>query len=168
MRGQPVWLASLSRRSPITGRRLATGNWSKQTVEESIDLLRRMIGPAGDRSRERIFRMNVTMCLHRALTAAEVAALPAYFHADPSVDLAGGPVEVLWESEPGWPSTMPCHDPRRYLLDPRDTQLWVPLDCGACPPCLARADLDREMDKKVAAAPAMFEDLVAQVLSGGG
>jgi hypothetical protein len=140
MGGVPVLLASLSRRSTATGRTIATGLWSESVRAESAAMLRRLLGPAGNPARERLFRMNVTLCLHRALTADEVDALPAYFHADPPTDLAGGPVEVLWESERGAASTRPCEDPVRADLG-GGPLLWVPFDCGSCPPCVARAAL---------------------------
>src|SRR6266536_854297 len=151
MRGQPVWLASLSRRSPLTGRPVATGLWVDQTRQEAIATLRQVLGPAGNRERERIFRMNVTMCIHRALTDDELMALPAYFHEAEATDLAGGPIEILWESEAGQASTQPCHAPIRQDLGYGDPLLWVPLDCGQCPPCLARAGLDPQMGAKQAA-----------------
>ena len=108
-------------------------------MAESIDLLRRVLGPAGNPARERIFRMQVTLCIHRALTAEDVAALPAYFHTDPATDLAGGPVEIIYETEEGLLSTRPCHAPERIPLDRSNPLLWIPGDCGACPPCGARA-----------------------------
>jgi hypothetical protein len=160
MLGQPVWLASLSRKSGITGGRLSTSVWSEQTMRESMALLRRVLGPAGDPSRERIFRMQITLCIHRAITQAELEALPDYFHRDPAVDLAGGPVEILFETERGSESTMPCHAPKRLPLDPTNKLLWFPLDCGACPPCRARAKLDADYDAKRDRAPGTIRDML--------
>jgi hypothetical protein len=150
MGGVPVLLASISRRSALQGRPLATPLWNEPLRAESAALLRRLLGPAGNPDRERLFRMQVTMCLHRALTLDEIDSLPAYFHDDPSTDLAGGPVEILWESEAGLPSTRPCHNPIHEPLWPGAPLLWLPLDCGTCPPCLARAALDGSMGAKVA------------------
>jgi hypothetical protein len=114
MNGTPVWLASLSRASALVSNKpIATGLWSKQTIDDSAAMLRRLLGTAGNPQRERLFRMNITLCLHRALTPDEVGALPEYFHTDPATDLAGGPIEILWENEVGLPSTQPCHHPRR-------------------------------------------------------
>lgn len=115
-----------------------TANWGRHRRRGEA-LLRAAVGGGGDHDRERIFRMNVTLCLHRAMTDDEVAALPAYFHSDPATDLAGGPVEVLWESEPGSPSTRPCANPERQVLDRRRPDLWVPRDCGDCASCVARS-----------------------------
>ena len=139
---------------------MATGLWTKQTVDDSAALLRRLIGPAGNPARERLFRMNVTLCLHRACTPEEVGALPAWFHEQPATDLAGGPVEVLWESEAGAETTKPCHNPIRQSFGYVDPLLWLPLDCGQCPPCRARAALDGEMDRKVAAVPTLMSELL--------
>lgn len=138
MYGQPVWLASMSRRSPITRRLIPTGLWSGQLRTESAALLRRLLGDGGDARRERLFRMQATLCLQRAISGAEVAALPASFHEAPAIDLAGGPVEVLWESEVGAPSTQPCANPGHGVMDPREPLLWVPIDCGSCASCVAR------------------------------
>src|SRR4051812_20264218 len=124
MRGSPVWLASLSRRSPISGKRLSTQVWDARTMDDSIALLRRILGPAGDASRERIFRMQITLCIHRALSIDEIAALPDWFHTDGGTDLAGGPVEIIWESEEGQLSTRPCERPIRHPLDKTNPLLW--------------------------------------------
>lgn len=160
MRGTPVWLASVSRRSPISGGILSTQLWSPRTMAESMALLRRVLGPAGNPSRERIFRMQVTLCIHRALTPAEVERLPAYFHADPATDLAGGPVEIVWENEEGSLSTRPCHAPIRQPLDRRNPLLWFPIGCGGCPPCQDRARRDADADEKTGRAPAYLTDML--------
>jgi len=144
MRGTPVWLASVSRRSPLNNNLIATGLWSQQTRDESAALLRRVLGPAGDSSRERLFRMNVTLCLHRAITAAAYGALPESFRTAEPTDLAGGPIEVLFESEEGRETTKPCHNPAKISLDPRNPLLWIPTDCNQCPPCIARIKLLEE------------------------
>ncbi len=135
MFGQPVWLASVSWRQ--RGSIVNTAHWGLKR-ERGEQLLRQALGQLGDQRRERLFRMNVTLCLHRAMTGAEVASLPAYFADDPAIDLAGGPVEVLWESESGAPSTRPCAEPVRAVTDWRRPDLWVPMDCGACQSCQAR------------------------------
>lgn len=151
MTGSPVWLASLSRMNPITHEPIATGNWTPQTVQESRDVLMRFLGPVGNEYRQRLFRFNATLCLQRALTGEEVQRLPSYFFAEPAVDLAGGPIEVLWETEPGALTTQPCERPDHGPTAMRNPQLWIPLDCGDCPPCKARASIDRAIDLKVAA-----------------
>lgn len=152
MTGQPVWLGSISRRTPLGGGRLSTQVWSPQTMTESTELLRRLLGPVGNPARERIIRMQITLCIHRALTDEEVTQLPTYFHEEPPVDLAGGPVEVVWENEQGSLSTRPCEQPRHgYPPGPRHPLIWVPLDCGRCDPCRARAAVDTQMDAMVAA-----------------
>jgi hypothetical protein len=138
MDGQPVWLASISRRDR-RGALVATGRWSAPDVAAARSRLERALWGVGDESRQRLFRMNITLCLHRAPTDEEVAGLPDWWHAAPATDLAGGPIEVLWESTPGAASTRPCLAPRRGLFPGAPPDLWVPLDCGRCPPCRARA-----------------------------
>lgn len=149
MKGQPVWLASASRKNRSTGRALPTTLWSPAQVRAAIDTLRSVIGPAGNPDRERHFRMPATYCIHRAATDEEVAQLPPWFCEQPALDLAGGPLEILWESEEGNPSTRPCHSPvQREIRGNTSPLLFVPADCGACPPCRARRVIDELMDVK--------------------
>jgi hypothetical protein len=112
----------------------------------SAQLLRDLLGPAGDPARERLFRMQVTLCLQRAATPEEIAMTPDYFKTDPPIDLAGGPVEILEESEEGSLTTQPCLNPTHLLLDPHTPLLWAPVDCQQCEPCRARQLLQAERD----------------------
>jgi len=137
MGGRPVWLASASLRR---GREIvATGEWSRTARQRIEQVLLDVLRGVGDRAAERLFRMNVTLCVHRALTPEEEAALPPSFHAGEPVDLAGGPVEILRETFNGAASTRPCERPEHHILDPYRPDLWLPGDCGACEPCRARA-----------------------------
>lgn len=145
MQGQPVWLVSVSRKSIITGRFVPVVRWTPEQMSEARTLIGDVLRGVGDRRRERLFRMNVTLCLHRALTDDEVAALPGGC-AFTSVNLAGGLVEVLWESEPGSDSTKPCEVPIRQPFpgEPFDPDLWLPIDCQKCGPCRARMAIESE------------------------
>jgi hypothetical protein len=160
MCGTPVWLCSISRQSPLTGGRLSTQVWSPETMKQSIALLRRVVGPAGNADRERIFRMQITTCLHRALTPDEIDRLPDWFHQAEPIDLAGGPVEILYETEPGLPSTRPCHNPTRYRIDEQNPLLWVPLDCKQCGPCIARLALQEARDAATGAPPRYLSEML--------
>jgi len=137
MNGQPVWLASISRFRP-TGRRLYVPEWSASQLREAEKQLRLLVDGVGDVSRERLFRMNITLCLHRAATDAEVAAQPSWFLNAPGCGLAGGPVAVLSETVAGSASTKPCLQPRKHVIDATSVHGWIPVDCGRCEPCLAR------------------------------
>lgn len=137
MQGQPVWLASVSRQRP-NGRMLYVPEWSPSQRRDAERQLRQVLEGVGNPSRERLFRMNVTLCLHRAATDAEVAAQPGSFLSEPGVGLAGGPVEVLSETEPGAPSTRPCEAPHRKAFVMGVPHAWLPVDCGRCEPCRAR------------------------------
>ncbi len=143
MNGQPVWLVSVSRKSVITDRFVPVVRWTPDQMSEARHLMEQVLRGVGDKQRQRRFRMNVTLCLHRALTDAEVAQLPGGCAFIP-VNLAGGPVEVLWETEPGSDSTKPCEHPIRQPFpgEPSDPDLWLPVDCGRCAPCRARAALE--------------------------
>jgi len=137
MNGQPVWLASISRMRP-NGQTLYVPEWSPTQLREAEKSLRQVVEGIGNTKRERLFRMNVTLCLHRAATDEEVGAQPDWFLKAPGNGLAGGPVEVLSETELGAQSTRPCHAPQRLSLRDRNPHAWLPVDCGQCPPCLAR------------------------------
>jgi hypothetical protein len=137
MDGQPVWLASISRKRE-NGRTIYVPEWSAAQLREAQKKLRQLLDGAGDVSRERLFRMNITLCLHRAATDAEVAAAPEWFLTAKGCGLAGGPVEVLAETVPGAPSTKPCLNPRMQVIEPGNKHAWIPVDCGRCEPCRAR------------------------------
>lgn len=137
MNGQPVWLASLSRRRP-NGRVLYVPEWSGSQRRDAERRLFDLLAGAGDSTQQRLFRMNVTLCLHRAATAEEVASAPSWFLTARGCGLAGGPVEVLSETVPGAASTKPCVAPRRERLDPVNPHAWLPVDCGRCDSCRAR------------------------------
>jgi|SRR5215467_4426986 len=136
MDGQPVWLASLSRHR-ANGHFIFVPDWSVSQRRDAERLLREAIEGVGDTSRERLFRMNLTLCLHRAATDAEVAAQPPWFLQAPGCGLAGGPVEVLSETVPGALSTKPCEQPMRERFGTHK-HAWLPVDCGTCGPCRAR------------------------------
>lgn len=143
MDGWPVWLVSLSRTSVLTRQKILVPRWPEDWIRESTKIMRDVLRDAGDESRERIFRMNLTICLHRAISQAEYDSLPPSFHEGEAEGIAGGPVAVLWESVPGSASTKPCVNPKRMPLPKTNDLLygWIPLDCGepTCDPCMARA-----------------------------
>ena len=133
-----MWLASVSRRSPITDRFLPTPRWSADQLAEGETLLDQLLAGCGDPGGQRSFRMNLTLCRHRLLTTAEVRRTGGGACAH---GIAGGPVAVLWETHPGAASTRPCANPvrRPFPGEPVDPDLWLPIDCGRCPSCRARA-----------------------------
>ncbi len=99
-----------------------------------------LMAGVGDVDRQREFRMCITLCRHRALTQGEFDALPVWWHEAPPYDIAGGPVEVRWHrGVPESPSTKPCANPHRERVGSPVERLWLPMDCGACESCLARA-----------------------------
>lgn len=138
-----MWLASMSLSKPngeIVGAKL----WCNDGVihdgklRKPIEVLHEVLDGVGQPDRERLFRMNITLCLHRGATPEEVAGLPASWHEDAS-GMAGGPVEVLWErGVKALGSAMPCESPGRKVVVPGRLDLWVPDDCGRCVSCLAR------------------------------
>jgi hypothetical protein len=136
MDGWPVWLASLSFRDRF-GKIVPTEKWSenvRREAERSIDVL---LEGVGNPLMERQFRMCITMCRHRALSTRENEDLPQWWKDTPSIDLAGGPIEVLWHKGiPETLSTQPCRNPIKEPLSTPGT--YLPLDCGKCDSCLAR------------------------------
>lgn len=136
MDGWPVWLASLSIRDRF-GSIVPTAKWDvfrMGAAQNSIDAL---LDGVGDRSRQRSFRMCITLCRHRALTPEEADQLPDEWWTTPAKDLAGGPLEILWSvGVPETLSTQPCARPTKVRLGP---SLYFPDDCGTCETCVARA-----------------------------
>lgn len=140
MDGQPVWLVSLSRRDAV-GNILPTGRWPKGSYDIGYRLLAAFLDGVGDPSRERLFRMNVTLCLHRAASLPEQIMLPCDW-GEKLAGMAGGPVEVLWSKGiPERPGALPCESPHHGDPFCGNPELWFPIDCGECPPCRARAAL---------------------------
>lgn len=155
MAGWPVWLASVSKRDMQRGGIVPTPRWGNAGLAKAEKILRGVLDGVGDETRERYFRLNVTACFQRALSQAEYDVLPQSWLDAPGVDTAGIPVEVLWEKGiPDIPSTKPCADPGKEFLDRLDLNLWIPVPCGKCPSCLARAEL---VAKEVARAAALKE-----------
>lgn len=144
MEGRPVWLASIS--VWWQGAVVPTGIWTPDTParEAALSILRdELLDGVGDPSRERLFRMNVTLCMHRGLSEQEEEKIGP----GEAVHLAGGPVELLWEhGVTASPAAMPCENPGRIPL-PNSIEhgLWIPEDCGKCEPCKARAAIEREL-----------------------
>ena len=137
MDGWPVWLASMSRRDR-NGDIIPTGKWTPEQLAEGEDMLNTLLDGVGDDSRERCFRMCMTLCRHRALSQDEVDGLPEWWDSVVPTDIAGGPVQVLWmKGVEDRPSTRPCENPGRHVIDALKG-LYLPLDCGECEPCLAR------------------------------
>ena len=137
MDGRPVWLASISHRRP-TGRPLYVPEWNAAQRRIAEQRLRQAVDGVGDPTRERLFRMNVTLCLHRAATDDDLAAVAPWFLEAPGIGLAGGPVAILSETIAGRASTRPCERPGRRIFDRASPYGWIPIDCGACEPCRAR------------------------------
>lgn len=133
-----MWLSSVSiARDGVTVCAGKMREEERRLVEETLSYVTRNIG---DDSRRRLFRMNLTTCLHKGLTEQEEAGLPAWFNTAEPIDIAGGPVEVLWENVKGKLSTRPCKAPTKQLISPERPDLWFPVDCGLCEPCKARAE----------------------------
>lgn len=152
MDGEPVWLVSGSLRD-VRGEIVQTSRMTGSERVRVLDTMRTVLDGIGDPRHERCFRMNATMCIHRALTANEKGGLPAAWCAAPAIHFAGGPVELLWSTGiQDKPSVRPCRKPRRHWLT---FTLWIPLDCGRCEPCQARSAIERRVAASLAAAVAI-------------
>lgn len=139
MSGWPVWLASASLRDRRGQIRSALG-WDEPTAAAVSATLDTLLAGVGDPAHEREFVMCVTLCRHRALTEAEFAQLPAWWHEADAVDIAGGPVAVRWSrGVPATPAIEPCTNPGRERVGDPIGGLYLPEDCGQCEPCRARA-----------------------------
>lgn len=147
MDGEPVWLVSGSMRD-IRGEIVRTARMSGAERVRVLDTMGEVLDGIGDDAHERCFRMNVTLCIHRALTADEKASLPAAWCVAPAIHLAGGPVELLWSrGVQDKPSVRPCRNPRKDFIAPT---IWLPKDCGRCAPCQARSAIEERVAREMA------------------
>lgn len=140
-------MASLSRRTRSAGLR-PTDRWSLSDRADAERRLLALLKGAGDPKQERLCRLPITYSLSRALTAAEIDALPPHARDAEGrmlcpVSLAGAPLQVLRErGVPFVASAQPCRSPRRDILNPARPDLWIARDCGECPSCVARRALE--------------------------
>lgn len=138
MNGWPVWLASGSYWTR-DHRNVLTGDMTGAQRSAVFGSLEKALSGIGDTSRERGFRMNITLCIHRAISDVENTNLSCQWQQRPAVHLAGGPIEILYRRgvEDGL-SVRPCRTPVREPLG----NTWFPRDCGRCAPCRARSDIE--------------------------
>ena len=125
-----------------------TREWSSTERKAAWKVLRAALTGVGDGARwERMFRMDVTMCLHRGLSDEEMERLPT--RGCPTSHLAGGPVEVFYSRgiPDGLLSCDPCDNPQGQRLagpnhkHPNPWDLYVYEDCRFCGPCLQRMQI---------------------------
>ena len=135
-----MWLASGSIKRKSDGWIKPTGTWPMSLRAFVEEPLRAALTGAGDRERERLFRMNITLCIHRGVTPAEESHLSQEWK-DAPCGLAGGPVELLRSKGVNNVAGAPCKNPSRQSLIPGRPDLWFPMDCGECAPCLAREEV---------------------------
>lgn len=135
-----MWLASASMRN-ASGEVVGAPRWGHGVNLTAEKLIDEALAGVGDASMERCFRMPVTLCRHRALTDAEAAALPQWWHDAPAIDIAGPLLEVVWsrgikES----PTLQPCAEPgRQPIPGSKQSDLYLIVPCERCASCLARA-----------------------------
>lgn len=128
----------------MSGAIVPTGEWTGRPalLNKGMRILKEVLRGAGDRRYERVFRMNATLCMHRAMTEEEVASLPESWHDAPATGIAGPSVEVLYSrGASDRPAQQPCEHPTRGIppIPGYDPRLWIPEDCGLCEPCLDRS-----------------------------
>ena len=136
-----MWLASVSLHDK-RGEIISTNTWSSRQFRQADRIARQALHEAGDENRERTFRMCMTFCIHRGIRDDELAIIPRWWHEADAIDIAGGPLEML--SSKGVPdvlSAKPCYSPGKRPIAPRRPDLYFPVDCGACPPCVARKNV---------------------------
>lgn len=132
-----MWLASVTMRN-LSGKIIPTADWAFKQYHRANSLIERALSGLGSIQQERQFRMCSTLCRHRAVSNEEALRLPESFYANPMQDIAGGPVEVIWNRGiPDVPSVRPCEDPN-MIPGLTDKRLLFPVDCGFCSTCLAR------------------------------
>ena len=76
MQGRPVWLASISKRNMKTDQIIPNTRWVSWMKKNAIQALWQALGQVGDREKGwRLFRMNITYCLHLAVSDEELEIL---------------------------------------------------------------------------------------------
>jgi hypothetical protein len=132
-----VWLCSVSKRGKGNVL-LPSKKWDRDFAKAYREVMCPALKGVGNPKQERLFRMSITLCLHRVTTPDEAD----YLHraTEGELDgLAGGPVEILWSHGLATSdSCQPCQAPTRQYVEPGRKDLWIPVDCGQCPSCLAR------------------------------
>lgn len=142
LRGRPVWLGSVSRWR--RGRMIYTSKWDRKALTAAESVLLWLLDGVGDLSAERLFRMNLTLCLHRALSHGEADGLPDWWKQRPGVHVEGGPLEVLRSRGVArTPSLEPCAAPETQIISP-GSPVRLAVDCGRCESCQARARLEAQ------------------------
>lgn len=139
-----MWQASLSHRDRRSNKTRPTDSLTPAELRDAERVLLDWLEGVGDRALERVARMTGSIAVYRATTEAEREQMPVAFFMVPPVHTFGGAVEILRETEPAVLSARPCLNPGRRWVD-RRANLWLPTDCGECPPCLARKALDQEL-----------------------
>lgn len=132
-----VWLASISHWPH--GRNLPFERWGRGVTLLARRGIVELLDGVGDPDMERGFAMVMTMCAHRAVTDDELAGLPP----GKSVHLAGAGVRELWRT-PLFPAPGLSLQRCERAVFTTWHGIKVPGDCGECPPCLVRAELERE------------------------
>ena len=151
MQGRPVWLASISKRDLRRDVIIPNTRWPEWYKKKAIEALWQVLGGVGDRERGwRMFRMNITYCLHLAVSDEELEILGPQWAAIPGMALAGGPIQILDSGNCQTnPSTLPCDNPRKSMLPTQDGKpqmdpdMWFPEDCGICESCLDRIRIEQ-------------------------
>lgn len=137
-----MWLASISRRDPITKRPHNAKDWTERQRARADQILDVVLRDVGDDTRERSFSMCLTHCRHRAVSDAELARLPESWACSRPRSLAGGPLVVHWTR--GVTPTLSADPCDRVTLAPHPKfGAMMPVECGFCPPCKARAIVER-------------------------
>ena len=150
MQGRPVWLASVSKRDLKRQVIIPNTRWPKWMKDVAKQTLWQALKDVGDKEKGwRMFRMNITYCLHVAVSDHELELLPGVWQDQPGGALAGGPVAVLDAGNCGTaPSVLPCENPGHEALPMApgnrypDPDMWFPRDCGLCEPCLDRIRIE--------------------------
>jgi len=150
MQGRPVWLASVSKRDLRKQVIIPNTRWPKWMKDVAKQTLWQALKDVGDKDLGwRLFRMNITYCLHVAVSDHELELLPGVWQDQPGGALAGGPVAVLDAGNCGTaPSVLPCENPGHEALPMApgnrypDPDMWFPRDCGLCEPCLDRIRIE--------------------------
>jgi hypothetical protein len=143
--GAPIWAANatvVSAESDLIKRPIRT--WSVEMMTQVKQALYDVLDGVGYPDRERVFHDNIGLTVVRMLKGNEWEQLTEAFHMAAPVLTLAGPAVVLSETWQSPPEAYPCENPYRgAVLSMPD--VWVPIDCGLCAPCVARQGMETGM-----------------------
>ena len=131
-----MWMASASYLEIARKRRTPAYRWDAKKIKKGEALLLDLLGEVGDRARERVAVLPITLVCQRALTDEEIER--AKLRGVKSSDSFGVPLRIVRATQTPELTSMPCEVGGVELVRYRGMLIPSAKECGACPSCIAR------------------------------